>query len=312
METWLPAAWSANTVTWVGSALMWLLLAGMIVVPSPHREQWAPLWVALLWGYCLLDHVDGCRARRRKSSSPWGEFLDHALDAWHGGITVFAIGSMGGNATHPGLLVLTMATLAVATVVTWLEQKLRGEFFLGAIGPVEAVAGAGIYFALWTWPAAAAVLRSPVSAQSGVTWADGVLLFGAGGNVITAAIVTRRSWGVAGPLAAMAVVAGGMVGLGFSSQLGWSTLGVAIAILTAEYTARVICSHLTRAAMPWPDVVGPVLLALAAVLPANSPAVAGAGVVWLAGRTLLTWRIAAQKLIVRAAASPVVLALETE
>jgi hypothetical protein len=214
----------------------------------------------------------------------------------------------------PSLVVVTIACVALATVVTWLEQKLRGEFFLGALGPVEAVAGAGLYLALWKWPAAVGVLSSPVAANSGLTWADVIMILGLAGNVITAAIVALRTRGVAAPLAALALVAAALLSLGFAGRIGWATLGVAIVILSAEYTARVITSHLTRSAMPWPDVVGTVLLGLAAVLPTNSPAIAGAGLLWLAGRAAITWRLAAQKLIVRPAttSAPVGLALETK
>lgn len=305
-------AWSANAVTWLGSALMWLLLAGVVLTPQPLRVSLAPLWVVLLWSYCVLDHVDGCRARRRRSSSAWGEFLDHALDAWHGAIAVFSIGALSGGAMHPGVIVVTIAAVGLATVATWLEQKLRGEFFLSAIGPVEGIVAVGVFLALWAWPPAAAVLRSPAAAAPGLTWADLALLAGAAGSLFTVAIVARRSRGVAGHLAAAMLITGAMLGLGAHFRSGWVTVGVAIGIFTAGYSARVIASHLTRSPMPWPDVVGLALLGLAAAWPTNFPAFAGAGVLWLAGRAVLTWRDAAQKMNVPRITPPVGLALEVE
>ena len=232
IEPWLPASWSANAVTGVGSSLMWLLLGGVALCPSPRREQWAPLWVALLWGYCLLDHVDGCRARRRRSSSAWGEFLDHALDAWHGGIAVYVVGSMGGHATHPAIVVITIASVALATLATWLEQRLRGEFSLGAIGPVEAVAGARPLPRRLDLARGPAAWVRPLSAQfSSLTWADLALLLGATGNLLTAAVTVGRSRAISAPLAAAALAAGVITALGFGSRLPWTLSGIAVVLL---------------------------------------------------------------------------------
>jgi phosphatidylglycerophosphate synthase len=312
VEAWLPAGWSANAITLLGSALIVTLLVGVAGVASPEREHLAPVWVALLWGYCLLDHVDGCRARRRRSSSPWGEFLDHALDAWHGGIAVFVVGVMGGNAVHAATVVVTIAAVALATVVTWQEQKIRGEFSLAAIGPVEAVLAAGVYLLLWRWPAAARVLVAPLPVRLALTPADLALLAGAAGSLVTAALAVRRCPAVARPFAAVALAAGVIVALGFDLPATWTLAGLAIVILTAEYSARVITSHLTGSPMPWPDAVGPALLVVAAMVPAESSRIAAAALLWLAGRAIITWRTAAQKLTVDAAPAAALVRLETE
>lgn len=305
-------AWSANAITWLGSAMMWLLLAGVVLTPQALRVLLAPLWVALLWSYCLLDHVDGCRARLRRSSSAWGEFLDHAHDAWHGAIAVFSIGALGGGAMHPGVIVITIASVGLATMVTWLEQRIRGEFFLSAIGPVEGIVAVGVFLVLWAWPPAAAMLRSPVAAAPSLTWADLILLAGAAGSLLTVAFVVRRSRGVTTHLAVAVLIAGAMLWLGTYVRPGWVIVGVAIWIFTAEYSARVISSHLTHSTMPWPDVVGLALLGLAAAWPANIPALGGVGVVWLAGRAALTWRDAARRIMVRPVPAPVGLTFQVE
>jgi phosphatidylglycerophosphate synthase len=292
VERWLPAAWSANGVTLLGSGLMWLMLAGVVSCPAPLRVRLGPLWIALLWGYCLLDHVDGCRARRRGSSSAWGEFLDHALDAWHGTIVVVVAAMMGGSAVHPGLVVAAIASVGLATTVTWMEQNLRGEFVLGALGPVEAVLGAGIFIGLWSWPEAARILGSPVMSGGGWTWADLAFALAAAGNLITAALVIWRNPGAAAPLGMVALVVGLVVGLGGNTQIGWLVAGAAIAILTAEYSARIIVSHLTGAPIPWPDVMGPALPGMAVILPRETPALAFVALVWLGARAVTSWRAA--------------------
>ena len=289
-------AWSANAITGLGSALMWALLAGVAVCPSALRAQLAPLWVALLWSYCILDHVDGCRARRRRTSCAWGEFLDHALDAGNASIAVIALVLVSGGAVGPKAMAAMTGCVGIATAAVWLEQKARGEFRLGAIGPVEAVLAAGVYITLWRWPAAASALGSPLSAEIHVTRASLMLVAGAGGSLVPTAISAWRSREIAAPLLAAALAASVIMGVGFASHLGWGAACLALAILTAEYSARVITSHLTGSPMPWPDVAGPALLVLAAAIPAAPPALALVGVVWLAARAVMTWRMAVREL----------------
>ena len=309
LEPWLPAAWSANAITWAGSALMWLLLAGVFLSPSPWREHLAPLWVALLWSYCVLDHVDGCRARRRRASSAWGEFLDHGLDAWHVGITVLVVGAMGGDAVRPAVVAATLACVGLATAVTWLEQKLRGHFTLGALGPVEAVLVAGCYLALWRSPGAASALRAVPFARLGLDVAELLVLAGAAGNLATVALATRRSRDLAPALAVLTAVLALVFLLGFHPAVGWIVASASLVCLTAEYSARVIASHLTHVALPRPDLVGPALLVAAAFSPVGSPVFAGASLVWLAGRAAVTWAATAKRLAVARPAVAAVLAL---
>jgi hypothetical protein len=194
-----------------------------------------------------------------------------------------------------------IACVALATAATWLEQNVRGEFFLGALGPVEAVVVTGFYFAVWMFPATAGLLRSPLFPRSGLTWGEFLLAFACAGNLLTAFQVVARTPRIAAPLAAVAVHAAALAALGFSSRLGWPVLGAAIALLTADYSARVLVSHLTRTAVPWPDLTGSGLLLLTAASPERLQPLAWAALLWLAVRAVFTWRSAAQKLIVRAA-----------
>ncbi|MEY2881942.1 MAG: CDP-alcohol phosphatidyltransferase, partial [Verrucomicrobiota bacterium] len=295
IEAWLPSAWSANAITWLGSALMWLLLAGVLLAPAPWRESLAPLWVALLWTYCVLDHVDGCRARRRRASSAWGEFLDHGLDAWHVGITVLVVGAMGGDALRPAVVAATLACAGLATAATWLEQKLRGHFTLGALGPVEAVLAAGIYLALWATPAGASALRAAPLPGVALNWAELIVLLSALGNFLTALLATARTREVFPRLAALALVLATVALLGFSPAVGWAVACTALAILIADYSARVIASHLTGAGLPWPDAAGAALLACACVLPA-ARYLCVASLLWLTARAAAVWIGTAKKL----------------
>jgi phosphatidylglycerophosphate synthase len=294
IEARLYAGWSANTVTWLGSGLMWVLLTGVLICPSPLREQLAPFWVALLWGYCLLDHVDGCRARSRHSSSPWGEFLDHGLDAYHGAIAVIAVASMG-DAVRPGILTLATAGVGIVTAATWIEQRLRGTFTLAAIGPVEAVMAAGCYIALWGLPGASMILAIPVP-YINLTWSEIALLAGTLGCTVTTAAVALRSPDAVFCITACIIVAAGLLWLGYTHQQPWHLITCAVLITFAEYSARVITSHLVGGPAPWPDLVGPLLMSLGAGPTEAAPVAAATALLWLLGRVSFSWWSAARRL----------------
>jgi uncharacterized membrane protein YdjX (TVP38/TMEM64 family)/phosphatidylglycerophosphate synthase len=296
VERMLPPTWSANTVTGLGSGLMWGLLAGVLLMPAGVRDRFGWLWALLLGGYCVLDHVDGCRARRLGTSGAWGEYLDHALDAWHGAIMVVAMASVSYPAVRPGVTAVTLAGAGIATVATWLDQKWRSEIHLGRIGPVEAVGVACLYLLSWVLPAASVWWGSAVWAGSDVTRAEAFLLIGAGGGLASAFAALRRSPGQAGRLGAFTVAAGVLVGSGYGGAPWWS-VWFAVTWLIVDATARILWSHLARKTAPWPDWVAALLgVTGAAVWPEGSAVTTAVMVVWLSGRVGAAWWQAAMTL----------------
>ena len=76
--------------------MMCFMLAGVILCPAGLRGSAGMIWARLLWVYSVLDHVDGKRAQFRGTSGPWGEFLNHGLDAWNGSIMLLVMAVVGG------------------------------------------------------------------------------------------------------------------------------------------------------------------------------------------------------------------------
>ncbi len=306
VESWLPKAWSANDVTVLGSVLMWILLGALLLMEPAARGHLAPLWVALLWSYCILDHVDGCRARRRASSSAFGEFLDHSLDSWHGAIAVIAVGLIADHAISWPIVGLAMACVSLATTAIWLEQKARGEFILGAVGPVEAVVAVGLFFLLMGNPVTASILRAPVVASSDITWAAVVLMGGSVATGFATIAGIQRTRAILRPLARFALASGVLLGLGMAGQVEWAITLAAIALMTGDYSARVITSHLTGGDTPAPDLVVPVTLMVATVAGIHGQIIPLGALVWLGGRVMLAYRAAARALMrVRPMTAPV-------
>lgn len=291
IERWLPAGWSANAVTWLGSALVWGLLAGTLLSSPERRVELAPLWIGLLSSYSILDHVDGCRARRLGTSCARGEFLDHGLDAWNGSLAVLALSMVGGAAIGAWETACALLFIGVATAAVWLEQKRRGEFVLAAVGPVEGVLAAGLYLGLWRWPAAAALLRA--EAVNGMTWGGLALVAGAGGSLVPVLMAARRTHGILLPLVLLAGAGAAVLVAGLFGT-SWLAVQMGLALLSGEYSLRVIRSHLKGTRLPWPDLVGPLLFVLAAFMPAT----AVIGLLWLVCRTVVTWRGAQRVLAV--------------
>ncbi len=293
VEQWMPAAFSANAITWLSSSCMWVLLAGLLVLPPAGRVWLAPVWIALLWGYCILDHVDGCRARRRGTSSALGEFLDHSLDAWHASIAVIGVGLMSDGAVPWSVVAVTIACTCTATIAIWLEQWYRGEFILPVVGPVEAVLAVGLYFAATAIPATAHVLRATAWRSSALTWAAALVFAGGIAGLTTALAGVQRCRPARTRLAAWVALATFLLFLGSTAQVGWLIAGIAVTAVAADFSARVILSHLSGTAAPWPDLLGAALLAGSAVAPppvANGARIAATA--WIVMRVMLTSRAA--------------------
>lgn len=289
IEKQLPAAWSANTITWIGSGLVWFLLAGVILCPPEMRRPLAPLGTLLLWAYCLLDHVDGCRARVRGTSSAWGEFLDHGLDAWNGIIALTAIAVLSQHAISWRVLLIAVAAVSVSTAAVWLEQKVRGEFFLPAIGPVEGVLLAGVGIALWASPAAARAMSSvaPVPGLA-ITVANLAMLFAAALMLAPAVIAVFRTKAIALSLTMFT----GLCAVILSARVSCIAILTVLALVAGEFSSRVIRNHLRGLPVPLPDFAAALLLIAAR----RDERIALAAVAWIACRVLNTWRTAAGRL----------------
>jgi phosphatidylglycerophosphate synthase len=132
----IPATRSANTITLAGnvcSLLAFVFLALAPVTGVPDAAFVLP--AAAIFLYLTLDNVDGAHARRTDSSSPFGEFLDHWLDAFNIGLLVLGYGLA--MRMEPWLLLLSLALCQLAYFATLWEQRLTGWLRFGALGSIE-------------------------------------------------------------------------------------------------------------------------------------------------------------------------------
>ena len=162
VDTWIPARLTANHVTLMGAIAALTMAIGIIQSSSELRIMLAPLWTALLWGYCILDHVDGYRARQRYTVSAWGEYIDHATDSTIVSFVVMVALMFGaGKTVSPSIAIFFFAATAMGTVAIWAEQYSIGKLKLPLFGPVEGILVAGLYMLSWRLPGAENLWKAP-------------------------------------------------------------------------------------------------------------------------------------------------------
>jgi phosphatidylglycerophosphate synthase len=261
----IPMAVSANALTAFGSALMGTTTLVATMTPPGWRERLAPLWVSGLWLYCVFDHVDGQRARARGTSSALGEFLDHGLDAWNVALVTLLLTLMGppGSASLFSTLFL-FAAGGLVTIATWLEQHERGTIYLGIIGPVEAVATAGLYLLCWACPPLSSFLGSTVASGS-FTPAALIIGLAAFATLLSAGFVGLRLQSARRNLVEMAVFTGAICLVGCLGWISGAAAVLALVLGTATYSVRIISAHLNHQALPTIDRGGFIALLLVAL-----------------------------------------------
>ena len=250
----LPRGVTANQVTVFGSVLLWIALAGALATPLETRRALAPLWVLLLWSYCVLDHVDGVHARATSNSSRLGEYLDHALDAWNVAAVIGVVAAVSLPAIAPRGLVALAGAGGLAAVVTWLDQRAHGCIRLGRVGPVEGVLLAGVFVLTWANPTIAAWWAGTAGGLG--TRADAVMWLSTGATVASSIGALLRlgalRWRV-GLVAAQLLVALGGVWL---VPNGWLPVLLTVSAMPAIYCGRIISSHLAETPVPLQDWMG--------------------------------------------------------
>lgn len=286
----LPMSMPPNLVTLGSSACMWLMLAYVLGASAQGMPVFGAVCAVLMTGYVIYDHADGMQARRTKTSSPLGEFLDHYLDAFHGSITIVAIFAVAADANSAWLCPL-VAALALGGAATMSEQRELGRLYFGFPGPLEAMLTGIAVFSVAAIPAIGEGMRGPQG-----HW----LLHACAAVVMIAAVFAavgcvRRVGRVPIGLAVYALSSAMIV----LSTRGAAPTAAALLVMlhSADFTGRTIESHLRATARPWPDLLVPIVLVAGVVVdaaPGQFIAMAGAYLVvrnlWLTGRVVRCFR----------------------
>lgn len=267
---WMPRAVPANLLTLGSSACMWVML--MLTVTAVDPAGLAPWCLALMAAYVIYDHADGMHSRRTGTSSPLGEFLDHYTDAFHGPITVVVMFLVAGRADSP-LLVVLVGAVALAGAAIMVEERERKELYFGLVGPLEGMLLGLAFFASWCHPAAAGWWQAPLFGD--FTVFETVMAGGALGSVGTAVGCVRRIGRMPAGLLLFALAGVVLCALGLWRGTAWWESVLLLTLHGADFSGRAIASHLRGSAAPRPDLVAPVVVAVAIL--------AGVPVLWAVG-----------------------------
>jgi ethanolaminephosphotransferase len=131
----IPEKVSANTLTLLGTGLS--VLAYFITVFVPASRLSVAIVGLLIFAYLTLDNIDGAHARRTKTSSPLGEFLDHWLDALNN--TLLFMGAINVWQIPDDRAVFIMVFAVLAYTLTFWEQRVTGRIHMAQLGNVEGI-----------------------------------------------------------------------------------------------------------------------------------------------------------------------------
>lgn len=263
-DWWLPRWLPANLVTIGASVFMWAVFGLELAAGTVAPPLLAVAFVVLFQLYLIYDHADGMHAKRTGTSSPLGEYLDHALDTVNGPISVLAVFALVGDGNR--LLVFSMLWCwQAAFAATMVDEKERGELHLEMIGSLEGAVLFSVFFLSWLVPPVRAWWLAPL-----VVGVPVFALAVAAGGTTTLSTVARcvRRVGRLPARFALFLVSSLLIAvlLALRPQPFW--IAVAILVLYgSDYTARVIGSHLLRRSHPLPDLVAPVVVAVAYLAP---------------------------------------------
>jgi phosphatidylglycerophosphate synthase len=138
----IPPGFAANDLTLLGTACsVTAFLIAVFVEPS----RWSMGLIAVLvFSYLTFDNIDGAQARRTGTSTPLGEFLDHWLDAFN--LTFLFLGAViyFGLSPERGVLIMVVACLSYG--MTFWEQQVTGQVYMGPVGNVEGIVITNLFY----------------------------------------------------------------------------------------------------------------------------------------------------------------------
>jgi phosphatidylglycerophosphate synthase len=137
----IPQWLSANVITAIGFTCVFtctMLCVIMCPTMTEHMPRWLLFTISLLlFAYQTADALDGMHARRTKSASALGDYLDHIVDSLVGVLATIPMICLCAQGAGLFSFLLVFATCIPFIFVTW-EYYYDGCLKTGIInGPVE-------------------------------------------------------------------------------------------------------------------------------------------------------------------------------
>ncbi len=250
----LPRWLAANLVTLLSTGTLGAIVVGSLFADRLGPTKLALLQLLALQLYVAGDHLDGMQAKASGTTSPLGDFLDHHCDLWAGCVLVFGYWSLAGNAPLWVLYAMTIILIS-SFAITYAERAEQKRLHFTAWGTLEVIAILTAFYVAWMIP--------PVRTFLLLDLAPGLprhlLVAGLGTSICLGAIVViaRRLKRLPLPLLLNVVTLIGFAAWCLTNNVtplwGWAL----IALVGADYVARLMHAHTTTVPRPWPDLVAP-------------------------------------------------------
>ncbi len=248
---WVPRKLTANWITLLSCAAMWVMLYLVFNTDLFSSFILAFAFVFLVHFYAVGDILDGMQAKQTRTSSPLGQFLDHYLDIYNSAICLAGFYVLV-ELNRPDILYLALWISYLAFAATMVEEKERGELYFGPIGSFEGLMIILFFFISWLVPPIQTLWKTPLWQGVPAYWlVIGIAFIGFAATVFDAIRrIGASPWqftlfGLASFLLTLALIQSEI-----SLVWGWFLL----AFFSGDYIGRVMDSHLLEKNHPSPDI----------------------------------------------------------
>lgn len=133
----LPYGLPANIITIISTSLVLFSFLIALQCQNDNYKLWflIPVFVCI---YLIGDCVDGEQARRTKTGSPLGEFLDHFLDTFVSGQLMISL-LVVYNVNRPTLIYTVLCIGYITQSIAFWERYQTGHMFFGKFGSTESI-----------------------------------------------------------------------------------------------------------------------------------------------------------------------------
>lgn len=130
---WLPA----NIITIISNSLVFLSFVIAMQCTKNNYRLWflIPIFVCI---YLIGDCLDGAQARRTKTGSPLGEFLDHFLDTFVNGELIIPILTVY-NVKNPYIVFSVLLVAYITQASAFWERFKNGHMHFGKFSSSESI-----------------------------------------------------------------------------------------------------------------------------------------------------------------------------
>lgn len=260
----VPSWLTANCITLISSACMWILLVLSSLLEP--KGIYGLLFAFLMHAYVVGDHLDGMQAKHTKTSSPLGEFLDHYLDCFNSAIAI-TVCCLWLSIPSAEIVFITIWISYLAFASTLVAEKETGVLYFGAISSLEAVLCLIVLFAtapyppLWEW------WHSSIEGVPTFWLLLGSSLLGFLSTIVTSIIILKHC-----PLALTKFFIGGTVLSVFIIEAhnknilpfwgGW----ILLSCYSGHYISKVLYAHISKGESPSPSSILPIAAFIGLIL----------------------------------------------